>query len=570
VDELDALREDWDVECKLAAGRDGRGQLPDSLWETYSAFANTNGGVVLLGVKEHDGKFLPVGISDVEKVEADLWNLVRNQNKVSECLLSASDVTRRTINGFTILRIDVPRAERQQRPVFVNGKLLEGSYRRLHTGDHRMSTFEVKRMLADADSEHPRDSRPIENFGINDVDAESLAAYRNMMRSSSPSHPFLASDDVEFLRKLGGVKRNRESGVDVLTEAGLLVFGKFQSIREHFPSFFLEYRETDGNDRTRWIDRVTPDGTWPGNLFSFFRVVFPRLTSGLKVPFRVGGELVRKDETGVHEALREAFVNALIHSDHHQKASIRIHRHPNRFEFSNPGTMLLELEQVRAGGKSECRNPSIQTMFRLVGLGERAGSGVPQILSAWRAQDWRAPDIVEDHEAGETKLTLNMLSLFPEGVVERLQLRFGRLFDDLTEPERLAVATAEAEGDVTNNRVRELSVEHRTDITQMLKSLVERGFLASYGETRGRRYRVVGTSIVDVAETLSAAKSTVGYEAYVLTLLVSRPAIRRADVVRECEMSEHQASVLLAKMTKAGQLVAEGKKRGRVYRAPMK
>jgi ATP-dependent DNA helicase RecG len=66
IEDIKLLSEDRELECKLAIGKDGRGGLPSkTLWETYSAFANTNGGIILLGVKEKkDHTFEVEGIED--------------------------------------------------------------------------------------------------------------------------------------------------------------------------------------------------------------------------------------------------------------------------------------------------------------------------------------------------------------------------------------------------------------------------------------------------------------------------------------------------------------------------
>jgi len=57
------------VEFKLA-----KGGVPASFWESYSAFANTDGGVIMLGVKEDNGKHSVVGVTNANKLVADVWN----------------------------------------------------------------------------------------------------------------------------------------------------------------------------------------------------------------------------------------------------------------------------------------------------------------------------------------------------------------------------------------------------------------------------------------------------------------------------------------------------------------
>ena len=453
--------------------------------------ANTHGGVVVLGVQERaDGRLLVQGLSALDRVERDLWNTLANLEKVSCNLLDRDSVERQEIEGKSVLVLRIPRADRRLRPVFINNNPLRGTFVRTHDGDRRASEETVRRMLSDA-GERPRDSEILEHFGLDDLDAESLAAYRQLFRSNTPNHPFLAGDDQEMLRQLGGWATDRATGTEGPTLAGLLMFGRQRSILDRLPHYQLDYRHlppaaTPG--APRWLDRVTVDGTWSGNLFDFVRKVIPKLRDGLRVPFMMGPDLFRRDESPQHEALREAMVNALIHADYLASGGVRVFRLSQGFQFNNPGLLRLPVEQIRSGGKSDCRNPSLQQMFQMIGAGEKAGSGFPKILQAWREQHWRAPALEENAEQEEVCLLLPTISLLPPEVTEEMERRFPKRLSRLDETGRLAIATAILEGRVTNERLQELTDRHPRDITFLLKSLVEQHFLVANEKRRWSSY----------------------------------------------------------------------------------
>lgn len=488
LDEVEALREGWDFEAKKAAGKDGNGKLPDDFWPTYSAMGNTRGGQIVLGLKESpEGDLLVHGIADPERVERELWNQLENPQKVSANILKEGDVAHYAIEGKRILVVHVPRAARSQRPVHLQGDLFH-AYVRVHEGDRRIDRERVRRMLADAEYD-TRDDRVLPKFDLADLDPDSLAAYRNLFRAADPGHPWLALDERSLLEQLGGWRRDREKGEEGLTVAGLLFFGRHIAIREVFPNYFLDYQERPVlDDPTHWSDRITPDGKWSGNLFDFFRRVDPKLHSDLKVPFRLDADHQRKDETHVGEALREAFVNALIHADYEGRTSIQIVKSPEGFVLRNPGTLRIAVEEIRRGGRSDCRNRVLQGMFARIGFGEQAGSGFARILRAWREQHWVVPLIADDAEGEYSSLRLPLTSLFPEDVMERLAAGFGERFARLEENGRLAVATAETEGKVTNVRLQELTSAHPRDLTFLLRRLVADRFLEPHGDRRGAWY----------------------------------------------------------------------------------
>ncbi len=488
-DNLDFF-EGVDVEYKA-----GKGGLPRDLWETYCAFANTDGGTIWLGITQRGGSLDLHGVNEPEKMLSDFWNTLNNPSKTSANLLRDRDarIVRMENPDRALIRIDVPRADRHQRPVFINTNPLRGTYRRNFEGDYLCNEAEVRRMFADQ-AEEPADSRILEGFSLDDLHLDSLRQYRNRFVSRGP-HVWQGEDDLGLLSKLGGWRRDRRSGREGLTLAGLLMFGREQAIRDPaaVPGFQLDYRERFGEDpEMRWTDRLHLDGTWEGNLFQFYQLVMQKLSvgPGIKRPFRVDAEGYRTNATPVTEAFQEALVNALIHADYTGQGGIVIDRWPDRLEFSNPGTLLVSREQLLKGGVSECRNKSLQLMFQMLGAGDKAGSGIDKIRSSWAAEHWQSPVLRESHRPERVVLELPMLSLLPEEVLAILRSRFGAAFDALSGDEVHALVTAQLEGTVTNQRLQGMLTLHRVDITRMLSGLVQQGFLESDGVGRGTRYVV--------------------------------------------------------------------------------
>jgi len=138
-------------------------------------------------------------------------------------------------------------------------------------------------------------------------------------------------------------------------------------------------------------------------------------------------------------------------------------------------------------------------MFSLIGLGEQAGSGIPRVLENWKTQHYRMPELWETLEPEATLIRMRTVSLLPDSTLEELRTRFGQAFDGLGEDERLAVATAQIEGFVSNGRMQQLCRLHPRDITILLKKMEDQGFLVHDGQGRGTTYRIAGTVAVDLA-----------------------------------------------------------------------
>ena len=394
------------LECKRA-----RNEVPKSVWETYSAFANTIGGLILLGVdedlKEKNSKkrYQILGVEDPQKIVTDFWNTI-NSDKVNQNILNNSDVEIVSIDGMQIVCIHVPQADWRMKPIYLNGNVYKGTFRRNHEGDYHCTERQVKSMIRDS-FEDGNDGLLMEHFGMDDIDPDSLRRYRTLFQYRNEGHVWNEIDDKSFLKNLGGYIVDRASGKEGLTMAGLLMFGKGLSVRERFDNFRMDYIDfCNLIGEERYSDRLTYDGRWENNLYQFFSRVIPKVTFDLPRPFRMEG-IQRIDDTPQHKAVREAFTNAIIHSDFAMDAGIlRIEKHDEKLVFRNPGLLRVPIEQIYEGGVSYARNPKIQNMLRMVGYGENLGSGFPLILEAWKQAGWALPELKNKIDLDEVELTL--------------------------------------------------------------------------------------------------------------------------------------------------------------------
>ena len=300
----------------------------------------------------------------------------------------------------------------------------------------------------------------------------------------NPDHVWNGKDDKEFLRNLGAYALDRSTKREGLTTAGLLMFGKGLAIRERFDNIRMDYLDqTNLSDGIRWNDRLTYDGTWENNLYNFIKRILPKLVSDLKRPFKLEG-MIRVDDTAVHKAIREAVVNMIIHADYHSTGILKVIKYDDGFLFSNPGNLKLPVHAIYEGGHSVARNPKIQKMFRMIGLGDNIGSGFPTILKAWGDEKWRQPDLYDDQELHQVELRLWMVSLMPTECTEYLNNKFGTAYCHLHSEEQIILATAYLEEKVSNARLQSVLGLHSTEIGKLLFNLVEKNMLIA--ERRGR------------------------------------------------------------------------------------
>lgn len=487
--EMLSFGERINLECKKAESA-----IPNSVWETYSAFANTDGGVILFGVEEHiresdfSKRFSFMSINNPEQRLNDFWNTV-NSDKVSGNILVDANVGICEVNGANIIWIQVPRADYRNKPIYINNNPIRGTFKRNHEGDYHCTEEEVKSMLRDA-NDSGNDGSLLDGYSMEDIDTNALKSYRIEFEHRNPEHVWNGEDDLTFLKNMGGYAIDRATGKGWLTTAGLLMFGKGLAVRERFDNIRMDYiDESNLLPGSRWNDRITYDGTWENNLYNFVRLIMPKLVRGIKRPFRLEG-ITRIDDTHVHKAIRESLINMMIHSDYLITGVLKIIKKENGFVFTNPGNLKLSVQSIYEGGHSVARNPRIQQMFRMIGLGDNIGSGFPTILSAWGEEQWRKPDLTQNEELHQVELKLWMISLMPVECTEYLNQLFGLKYNYLNKEEQIILGTAYLENGVTNVRMQSILNLHSTEIGRILSSLVDENMLIADRKGRWTSYRL--------------------------------------------------------------------------------
>lgn len=384
---LEQYRENNRIEAKKALGG-----LPKSIWETYSAFANTLGGIILLGVIETaDKTFDSVDLPDPDGLIREFWHIINDPLKVSVNILAEKDVYVEEVGGDHIVVIKVPRADRTYKPVYVDNDT-RNTYRRSGEGDYRCTYEEYQAMVRDAAVRSP-DMHLVRSMGLEALNSESVRSFRQRMKLYRPRHMWESLDDTAFLQKIDAI--GDDGGLLHPTFAGLLMFGNHQDILCEYPNYAITYREqldTKGN----W-----EEAPWSGNVYEFYYWAYNKLQQNAKKPAR--------------QALREVLANCLVNADYHGSGGIIVSKGYQKVTLSNPGSFRVPLDTAKSGGVSDPRNPAMARMFRFVDVGEYIGGGIPNLYRIWKSEGWPEPVFSESCSPDRVSLTLYMTSRSNDG-----------------------------------------------------------------------------------------------------------------------------------------------------------
>lgn len=365
---------EWeDFEVKAA-----KSELPKSVWETVSAFSNTSGGWLVLGVKEKGNDFEITGVRNAEKLEQDFLNTLRG-TKFNVFISTKQEVYQ--FEDKTVLAFYVP--VHKNKPVYSNSQ--SNTCIRRGSSDQRASQEEIDSMLRDR-AFGTKTAELAPDTSRDSLNNTSLNRYRDYMSRFNPNASYVRFEEDEFLRKL----RIMENGK--CTFAGLLMFGNREAIEKHFPDFRVDLLEIPGTSYSDAKHTYTFRVEEQENLWEYYFECFHRLKQKVDVRFSLTAEGFGQELSTGLESIREALVNMLMHTDYFSSACPRVRIFTNHIEFYNPGGLPKPFEELKGKDISLPRNPIIAKLFRMVKLAENVGFGFDKIDDNWKAYNSTIPD----------------------------------------------------------------------------------------------------------------------------------------------------------------------------------
>ena len=495
--ELNSFDENRRIEAKSASA------VGKSMMETVCAFANEPGlcgGYLLLGAKRtgiaEDGRpiYEPENIENTDKIQSDFVAMCNSMFNVRiRPIINVEEYL-----GKTVIVVKIEELPESQKPAyFAKRGLPEGAFRRIGPSDEKCSEEDMYLFYQSADT---YDSCIVDDADLDDIDENALNFYRKLRKEVNPDAEELTLNDVDLLRALGAIKKNKQGGYD-LTYTGLLVFGKQMSLRRLVSSFRVDYIRISGN---QWLadgdNRFEQTIDMRGPLILMVNKACSAVMDDLPKGFELKKDSMQASTPAIlpNKVLREAIVNSYIHRSNRVNQPIQIIRYSNRIEIHNPGYSLKPQDDWGEPG-SMLRNPRISEIFHDTNLAETKGTGIGAMRRLMKEAGLMPPTFESNHEANKFTARLLLHHFLSKENMEWLAqyAEFG-----LVNEQKLALVFVREVGAIDNATYRQLdsSITHARARLEIHK-LCDLGFLEKKGQGRNTYY-IRTSKVVSLGERL--------------------------------------------------------------------
>ncbi len=382
-----------------------RTALPKSVFETVSAFANTRGGWLVLGITQQGERFEVSGVIEPDKLQNDFLSVLHADGKVNHDI----DVEehRYLHDGKVVLAFHVAENPRTRKPVYLDGDIRR-TFIRKGAGDYRAQPQDIERLLRDATADR-WDGQSFTRVDLAEaLHSGSLKWYRDRFHATNPGFN-VEQTNQDFLYDWGYLVK--DAGQLLPTRACIALFGSLRAVRNLLPRpildvQFLGYGGQDEMPETRWIDRLVCEE----NILQTWQQLLAKYLFFMPKTFRDidPATLERRDAPAGFRVFREAAMNLLIHQDygdHTRKAVIQFFT--DGIKLWNPGDSFGDNAHLLEPGEKEVRNPAIAMALRRIDMCEQAGTGLRMMRREWQALGHAAPVYANDRSRKAFELLLS-------------------------------------------------------------------------------------------------------------------------------------------------------------------
>jgi len=440
--------------------------------ETISAFANSKGGKILVGIEENkDGSIKEiVGLKIRGKEIENLGNEIKQNT--DPVIYPSIEIKR--IEEKSVLVIEVK--ESPLKPVFVKIDGIPVAFKRVGKTNQKIDANELRGIISEG-NEFLWDSQVCEGATLDDIDEEKVRWFldeRKRKRNVAKSRDMTFE---ELLINIGAAKSFK--GNIKPTNAGILFFGR--NPQRFFINSGLRIVKFKGTDVTHpVIDRIDCRET----LWEMVNTAEEFIRRNIRLlSFRVPISFQREDKFEYPiDALREAIINALIHRNYFEPADVRTFLFDNHVEIINPGTFPEGVTPEHPIHKPV--NPLLCSLMYDIGFIERYGSGIK--LMKRLCKEWGNKEPYYDLHPLETKI------IFESQIKETTYIEVADISDKLNERQKKALYFAQKKGFITRKEYMEINSVSNKTAYQELKDMTEKGLVTVAGKGRGVKYMVKG------------------------------------------------------------------------------
>jgi len=424
-----------------------KSQLIDDIYKEVIAFANTDGGIIYIGI---DNKGNLVGIDDVDETYTRLTNGIRDA--------IVPDVTmfvRYVLQDNKVIQIEVN--EGSYKPYYLKSKGMKptGVYVRQGASSVQASPEQIRQMIKESDGDNFEDGRCLEQELTFDAARTAFNRY-----------------GVEFAaekyRALGITQNDVFTNLALLLSDQCLHTTKIAVFNDEFCTEFRDSKE------------------FGGSVFNQFENAVNYLALCNKTVSTIKG-VVRTDKQDYpEEAIREALLNALVHRDYSFSGSIIINVNDSKMEFISLGGLLpgLSTEDIRIG-VSQPRNKKLAEVFHRLRLIESYGTGIRRIFKLY--ENCPVQPIIEA-TANAFKIVLPNMNVSGAGAEHAPET--AKPSAAITPQMQTVISYLTEYGEMTDDDLQELLNIKKTRAYLLARQMNENGLIEIVGRGAGKKYRL--------------------------------------------------------------------------------